>query len=297
MALDDGPSVKWMGEETAGFGVSAKWLVAGLGATGALLIGGLQLAKLGDLHGLLHILVAVLAGVAAVAALIAAVMITVNVMLPSTVSLGGLRKRADEAVKTNSKDGLIDYIQENSDELLRTADDTLPKLEYDYRVALDKRRAAAEALRTAAFGGRLTQGHRDAANATSDEALRIALFVQRVLSGAKLYQAKEAFGKARVAVGLLALVVALGIVALTWATNAPDKPVVDLRGADLSNSSLVGVKLRGAKLDGMTIEGANLKGTYLGDASTEKTVWKRTTCPDGVFSDNAGMTCEGHLVP
>jgi uncharacterized protein YjbI with pentapeptide repeats len=59
----------------------------------------------------------------------------------------------------------------------------------------------------------------------------------------------------------------------------------------------VGVKLRGAKLDGMTIEGANLKGTYLGDASTEKTVWKRTTCPDGVFSDNAGMTCEGHLVP
>ena len=66
----------------------------------------------------------------------------------------------------------------------------------------------------------------------------------------------------------------------------------NLSGADMRNSDL-----RGAILDGANLSGADLAGAQAVGISMDGTIWSSTRCPDGIDSDNADGTCEGHLSP
>jgi hypothetical protein len=71
----------------------------------------------------------------------------------------------------------------------------------------------------------------------------------------------------------------------------------DLSGANLTNADLTKANLKGANLERTNLTGANLKGAQLAEAKVEGATWARTTCPDGVISDNVNQTCVGHLGP
>jgi uncharacterized protein YjbI with pentapeptide repeats len=293
MAADKAQSPPSPGAREVDLAASAKWLVAGLGAVGAALLSGVQLGKFGGIIGTDHVVVAVVAGVGATGALVAAVMLTIRVMLPKTVSLGGLRMRESE----RPNDFLVNHVRENADQLLRRADDSVGALEDDYRAALDNRHQALEAYFEHFEQGTETDAERQLAVDTSGVAARLNVVVDELISAARLEQARHAFRYARSGICVVALVGAASMIALTWAANGSDHPAVDLRGANLAGATLQGVSLKNAVLDGMTIANVNLTGTYMGGASIAGTKWEHVTCPDGVLSDNAGNTCAGHLAP
>lgn len=82
----------------------------------------------------------------------------------------------------------------------------------------------------------------------------------------------------------------------------------DLTGANLSASIFSGSTFENAVMREINADTANFKvvdftGADLTGARNMDTAvivgvtWSGTTCPDGVSSDDAGGTCEGHLIP
>lgn len=60
---------------------------------------------------------------------------------------------------------------------------------------------------------------------------------------------------------------------------------------------LVGADFSGATLEQVRFTGADLSGADLTTATLGNVRWDRTTCPDGVSSDEAGGSCAEHLTP
>jgi hypothetical protein len=94
-------------------------------------------------------------------------------------------------------------------------------------------------------------------------------------------------------------IAAAGIMAFAWASNpsAEDLAAPSLRGAHLIGASLNGANLQGADLTNANLKRADLTGANLKGAKLEKVTWSNTICPDGVNSNDAGNSCEGHLTP
>jgi hypothetical protein len=220
--------------------------------------------------------------------LIVAGLVTIRVLVQAGLSFEELAQRE---VRKGDKDPLIRWIHEST-LLLRSSDDSINAMIDDYR---KQSREASEALE--AYYERPDATAEARARSTDEAFLELNGKVAELLASAKCRQTQRNLNTARSALGAVAAIIGLGIVALTWAINAPARPAVDLRGGQLTSGVLSGAELRKANLAGMTIEDMDLRGTYLGDAVVTGVKWIRTTCPDGVHSGNAGGTCAGHLKP
>jgi hypothetical protein len=275
---------------TVATGESAKWMVAALGGIGALLLTGLQLAKVSGVDGVDRHAALLLGSALGVAGLILAGLVTVRVLLQSSVSLEDLAAR--EAGERPDRYRLLPWITESRATVL-PGYDSVSELVADYRKSFD------EAARTLAehYADPLDPDKAIAAQEADERALTVNGVTAELVAHARCRETQRTFTLARRWLAGIGPLVALGILAVTWALNAPARPPVDLRGAELTSGTLVNAELVKAKLDGLKISGMDLRGTNLGEASIEKTTWTDTRCPDGVRSDNAGDTCAGHLEP
>ena len=228
----DPQRLKSFDDQAASVASSAQRMAAALAATGAVLLGALQIAHLGQLHGTERIVVAAVGGAVAVIAVIAAVMATLNAMLPPVASLDELRRR--EAANPD-RDELVRSIHANRGSLLRGDDDTVGRLADDYDAALTELRAAFDAVEHDASPER----EKDATVA-AEWTQYLNGVIAELLAAARLQQAQARFRRAKPLVALLAIATAAGVVALIWATNGPDEPTLDLRGANLNGARLTG---------------------------------------------------------
>lgn len=81
----------------------------------------------------------------------------------------------------------------------------------------------------------------------------------------------------------------------------------DLRHADFTLASILGVYMGGANLEGAVFKNANLGGSNLTGANIigpdgvlygkAPTVFINTNCPDGTNSDDVGGTCANNRIP
>jgi hypothetical protein len=289
MAVDE-ERIAGLAADTAALAETAKWIAAGLAATGALLITGLQLADLGGLDDTATIAAAAVGAVVALGCFIGGALVTLGVLLPSRVSLEALAEREAEL---GTRDPVIRWVHDNrGSRVLRDGNDTFERLLVDYRKALRER---SEALRenqqdpTAATAAR--------AKRHSERAAQLNAVVAETLEEARHRQARRSFELVKRWMPLLAIGALVGVLAIVWAANEPAPGSLDLRGADLSSGELRDAELRGAVLDGLKIDGVDLRGTFLGGAGIEKTEWANVICPDGAMSADAGETCAGHLEP
>jgi hypothetical protein len=292
MSDPDRARVQWLDDRTAETARAARRLTAGAAGIAAALLAGLQLADLGALSGNGRIAVVAVAALLAVASVILAVLITLRVMLPRSASIHQLAQRKLEDGTARRRDALIAYIDRNRLSLLRGHDDDLGQLAGDYASTLDERHRAMIAVNVAGDANMLPALERADARA-----VELNRRIVRLLATARMEDTRRAYDRAARWLALLLTALVLSLIALSWALNAPEHPVADLRGADLTDMGLRGVELRGAILDGMSVERADLRATDLGDASIEDTTWIDTICPDGANSDEAGSTCAGHLEP
>jgi hypothetical protein len=265
-------------------------MTAALAAVGAAVIGGLQLTELGAIEGTNRILAAAIGGTAALLGVIAAVMVTVSAMLPRSTSVEDL---GDVERNPEKQEWLANWLTSNRGALLRHDKDTVVALVSDYKASLRELRTAFDEH----FDDPDSPVKEQRAKVADEHTKFLNGIIYELIQHAKLAQAKRGLRASRATVAVAALVIAAGMYSFVWGASAPDKPAVDMRGANLTGAKLNDAELRGAKLDKMKIEGADLTGTYLGDASIEETEWVKTVCPDGVLSDNAGGTCAGHLKP
>ena len=81
----------------------------------------------------------------------------------------------------------------------------------------------------------------------------------------------------------------------------------DLRHADFTLASILGIYMGGANLEGAVFKNANLGGSDLRGANIigadgavygkAPTVFINTNCPDGTNSDDVGGTCANNRTP
>lgn len=294
MAGADPERLQRLRDETAAVATSAERMAAALAAVGAILLGGLQVADLGTLRDPERIVVAAVGGAAAVIGMTSAVMVILRSMLPGVASLSNLCHREQAR---GQGDPLVAWIHANSGTLLRGEDDTVSELTEAYHDALDELRSSYDAQFESVSSPKEADERRRRMFGARQWATYVNGVIAELLAAVKLEQARRAFARGKRVVAAFSVVTAAGVLALIWATNPPEEPTLDLRGADLTGAQLRGLELRGANLSGMTIRGADLRDTYLGDADIEDTKWESTVCPDGVGSHNAGATCSGHLKP
>ncbi len=81
-----------------------------------------------------------------------------------------------------------------------------------------------------------------------------------------------------------------------------DATGASFRGADIAQgrfdrTTLVGADFTDAILSQVRFRTTDLSGADLRTADMVNARWDDTTCPDGVNSDDAGATCDGHLEP
>ncbi len=289
---------------------AARWLIAAFAAVGAVLLSGVGLTGLGELHGsdLFWAFVAVAVGALGV---IAAISLITDVLTPTPISLSELARLAEQRNEKSGRkrdNALVCFIEADPSLLQGMVDragtdagKVLIVANKIYVEAVDERTRTAERYwdlaKSRGTADAETQAAELTAKVANNRSLTFHNTVRRLERIATDEQAVIKFRRRRPALGILAIVVTVAIGAFAYLSNPPEPATADLRGADLERMDLSGASLRGANLSGMTLRGTDLHGTDLGDAAIDKTVWRNVTCPDGTNSHNAGDTCEGHLEP
>jgi hypothetical protein len=280
--------------------------MAAFAGVGAVLVGGIGLNALGTLEGD-NFWIAVLAAVVAGVGVIVALSLITAVLTPNPITISHLADLAGRRRSLNDEEReLLSYIENDPtllqgivDASLTPASRLLIEAREAYERAVDDRFRTADAYwRLAAQVGAADPRTKNAEGVARVAASKASTMhdtitrLERVTTGR---QAVISFQKRTAKLVGLALTVALAIGVFAAESNPSQPAAADLRGANLNHVDLSGASLRGANLSGMTIKDADLHGTNLEDANVDGTIWKRTICPDGTRSGNAGGTCDGHL--
>lgn len=281
---------------------TAKWLVAGLAAVGAVLVAGSQLASLGklDLGSPLsgdtwqstqtaRLWIALLGLVVALGAVLLALRATLPLLVPQDWPL---RAVVDEFAKEKSP--ARTFLSAHPEYLSPYA---TPQELLDRQEELERERGQKQQL----YDNALDDG-REAANEalkTTRHKLAAAYRHAEDLGALVGYVTlKDSFTLSKRWILGMAGAVALGTCAFAWAANPPDAAkAASLAGADLSGTDLGAAKLQKADLTGADLRSADLGGADLSGAVLDGVQWGRTTCPDGRLSDEVGGSCAGHLEP
>jgi uncharacterized protein YjbI with pentapeptide repeats len=286
---------------------SAKWVLTTLGAIGAVLVSGIGLSSLANLHQTLYLVIAIVGLLVALAGVGWAIAQTAAILQPSTVRFAQLADLEPAAQQQNRPRYLKPLFPADADRL-RGLGTSYAQLHAGFATALTARAAALQA------------------NYQNPSAAPLATAAQAAQARAKLYgdtiagiTAEAAYLeiKARLStyrqLGAAACVVA-GVVVFALALALPIWKNPDLHGAKLTHVQLNGVRLqradfsammlsdvtlrdadlRGADFDHATLTRVDLMGANVSGASFDGTTWHGSICPDGTNSDVDGNSCSTH---
>lgn len=272
---------------------TSKWLIASLGAVGAILVAGSQLSSLGSLPVGPRFVTAVAGATVALVCVLLAIWLVMGLLAPDRYYINDLAKeweKYDALSKSKSpnraarKYPVSAWFADHTDYL--GGSDTPAEVYTGWRDKEDELDATIE------------PAEREKVKAQA--ALHLNS-VDGVVSMANYQRNRVTFKRMRVPLAALMAGAAISIGLFAWAANPAEKRPpslrnVDLSGADLSGSFLGYADLSGADLTDADLGGANLTGAKLTDV-----IWSNTLCPDGTNSDDVALpdgtkgTCEGHL--
>jgi hypothetical protein len=260
---------------------TAKWAVAALAALGVAIAAGSQLSSIGSIADPQRFGFAIGAAVIGLLAVGAGIWLTVDLLLPESVSL-------PELVHAKPDSYLGRFLSENPLLLAGEADD-VADLAGKSKTAIDRRR---DKYKTA----EANPGDKEAealADAADDDVMDLSPVVDRLLAFADFERTRERFSRWRWKVAVGVLVAGLSMVTFAWAANPPKSvsPTVSLRGTSLMGARLVGADLSGVDLSGADLSGADLRGAKLTGATLNNVTWTGAICPDGRKSKQEGGSC------
>jgi hypothetical protein len=294
---------------------AAQWIVASLGAVGALLIAGLSLSDLSKLEDW-DLAVAIGAAVAAFAGIGWAIAKVASVLVPQAHTV--------QTIQAEGANGPAWKYLDGRPEIMSGLD--VPTLHS----RLQSDRTMYAAALTAFWNGPNGTTAKEVRKASA-KAKPAALIARSATEWGNYGALRQELSDA--VRGLLAgaTVAVIGVGVFAYQTGStPDVRAAALPGATLEGANLTGADLRSANLAraklgnatltradlrdatlsnaalrGADLTGANLKGTSLSAAQVTGAVWNDTTCPDGTNSGSppeAGSggsppTCVGHLAP
>lgn len=289
---------------------SAKWVLTTLGAVGAVLVSGIGLSSLANLHQTLYLTLAITGLLIALAGVGWAIAQTAAILQPSTArfaQLATLEPAAEEAKRPEYMRPLFPPGAER----LRGLGTSYAQLQTDFETALTAR---ADVL-LANY-----QNPNDAGLATAAQAAqaRARLYGETIegITAEAAYLEINARLKRRNQLGAAACVVA-GVIVVAVVLALPAWKNPDFHGAKLSQVHLNGVRLqranfsemmltdvslrdanlRSANFNHATLVRVNLMGANVAVASFDGTTWRDSICPDGTSSNLDGNTCVSHRQP
>jgi hypothetical protein len=197
---------------TQGIRDAAKYLVAGFGAIGAVLVGGLSFTALPSGT---HPVLAALAIAAAVLALAILIGLAVSVLTPEAVTLGQLANLEKKGLKSSVVERLKD------DETLFVGQEA--NLETFHRAYAEALKARA--VRQEAYLAHPDDAHKRATEVASARAEFLDEAAAHVLETANFFRVQERFSPYRRALmTVLALLVVAAAAVFAWASAAPASP-------------------------------------------------------------------------
>jgi hypothetical protein len=269
---------------------AAKWLIAGLGAIGAVLVAGSQLSSIGRLSPSdARFWIALLGVALGLLSVMWAMWRVVDLLSPTRWAFEDVVAAWERVPATASETRWWSRREARSvgrylrDHPLLLGDFTSPRAIQTTYVESDPDREGLDDL---------------------------VDLMDTLLDRAATIELQGRFLNLRVQIAVGVLFGAAGILAFAWAANPPEppaQPAPSLRNADLVGADLSGTSLRNADLTGADLTNADLEGADVEGAVITEVVWRNTTCPDGTNSDSrapttvngvpVGATCEGHLTP
>lgn len=281
---------------------TAKWLIGGLAAVGAVLVAGSQLASLGKLElaspfeaktyesvDSLRLPLALLGLIIALAAVLLALRAVMRLLVPQDWTLRQLVE-----LEANDKGPVPKWLKANPEYISPYA--SLKEL-LDEQTRLEKERTERRKAVEAAAAGEAKDAEGDLKE-TRRKLAEVYRHAEATTSLAGFVTLKDDFNFTKSWLLGSAVAVAFGTLLFAWAANPDDKAdAISLAGVDLRGAQLSGAKLKKANLTGADLRDANLQGADLTGAELAGVRWGNTRCPDGQISDDVGDSCDGHLAP
>lgn len=271
---------------------TSKWLVAALGAIGAILVAGSQLSSLGSLPLGARFVTAVIGATIALVCVLVSIWLVMGLLAPERYYMSDLAKEWEEYEELKKKSSrraarrfpVSAWFEDHTDYLGGQA--TPAKVHDSWR---SKEAELEKATST-----------RERERLEAESALHLAS-VDGVVAMANYQRNRVTFKRMRIPLGFLMSLAAIGIGIFAWAANPAEKGPPSLRNGDLQGADLSGAFLGYADLTGADLTDANLQGANLTGAKVSDVIWANTICPDGTNSDDVARadgtkgTCEGHL--
>jgi hypothetical protein len=282
---------------------TSKWLIASLGAIGAVLVAGSQLSSLGSLPIGPRFFTAVASASVALTCVLVAILLVTDLVAPERCYISEVSRewtRYEAKVGRGTADGpsgvwhrwraqrkypVSAWFAEHPEYLAGFAS---PKAIYDdWRSNEDKIQSpdvsAEEQQQLVELSAQLLAS------------------IDLVIAMANFRRNRTKFQRLRVPLAGLMTLAAVGIGIFAWAANPAEKGPASFRNADLTGADLSGAFLGYADFTGADLTDADLRGANLTGAKLTDVTWDSTVCPDGTNSDDVGKsgeggTCEGHLV-
>jgi hypothetical protein len=294
---------------------TAKWVLTTLGAVGAVLVSGIGLTSLANVHGVLYLSIALGGLVAALVGVAVSIVLTASVLLPSTVTFDRLVSCERDAAEVQDEKQKIEkwpkYLRplcKPNTTKLRGLTATYDELQNHYWAALRTRGEALNASYSNPDNGALA----DRATAANQRVDLYGGVIDEINAHAAFLEIRHRIHPYRQA--LAAVTVVAGVCAFAITLALPTWKSPDLHGATLRNVKLDGVVLQRADFSGMTLRNVGLRDADLHDAkfdharlnrvdltganvsgaSFTSVTWIGSVCPDGTPSDVDGHRCTNH---
>lgn len=271
---------------------AAKWLVAGLGGIGIILVAGSQLSSIGALPGDSPRLYLSIGGVVVgLLAILWAMWRVIDVLAPSRWAFEDLVKEweATDPAKVGQH-GLKHWRSSKRHPVGRFM--------RDHQTTFGNMHSPVYILS-------LYEESEPDRDGLDD----LVTLMDTLLDKAATVSLQARFRTLRRQIASGVILGAAGIILFAWAANPPpiDNLPPSLQNADLSHADLRGASMGLANMTGANFSGANLEGSDFSRAKLEGATWSDTICPDGTNSDSriridpegkmTDGTCEGHLSP
>jgi hypothetical protein len=266
---------------------TAKWLITAFAAVAVLLVAGLSLNALGEVHGT-RLVIALAAAIVGILAIAGAAFVVSLQLAPPDLTLGELI--SDETLSAYFKDNGA-LLQGKAKDLralehkLAEARRTLAEKEVALQELATQPRPDPGKLKTAEHLRDGAAVHVDVLNDVSASVSYLARFLA----------ARERFLALQWWVAGLTVVGALAIAGYAIAANPPKESVGDFRDARVTDIDLSGTSLRGAKFDGAELDRVDFSGANVEDADMDGATFHGSTCPDGNLGASGQNGCAGHI--
>lgn len=288
---------------------AAKWVLTSLAGVGTLLVAGIGLSALADVHNSTRLVWSAIAVLVALIGVGWGVAQTARVLAPSSVKFSNI-VAAEQS--HNAAPYMADVFDRKSVVLEGFGTD-FADLDSKFATARDERATTL----VASYNDPKSEPKERAANAAVAKFNMYRDVIERIVANAAYHEVRSRLSTTKQI--LAAAIVALGVASFAVLVAWPEtpSPSADFHGAtlvgvNLSGTSLVSASftdmaltlvqleqadLRNADFKGAKLENVNLEGAHTAGANFEEATYVNVTCPDGTNSDEAGATCAAHGAP